>query len=232
VVAGARVITRVAHFPWPPAVVRDQRPQVAVVGGVDVGDVTCLELDPVAASGGECGRLVVELGGEPAAWQHGADADPQPLRFHAAFVALGLGKLEYELDGVAWLQARDLVRLGHLEGCRVLGVTPETVSERVADVSHGCSPPGCWGYPACLGAGVPGCLVRAVCDDVVVHCASEQRARQIRDAIAARLAEVGLELHPQKTRIVYCKDDDRRGDHEATSFVFLGYEFERVESSV
>jgi RNA-directed DNA polymerase len=47
----------------------------------------------------------------------------------------------------------------------------------------------------------------------------------MRDAIAARLAQVGLELHPGKTRIVYCKDADRRGDHEVTSFTFLGYEF-------
>ena len=47
----------------------------------------------------------------------------------------------------------------------------------------------------------------------------------VRDALAARLAEVGLELHPAKTRVVYCKDADRRGDHEATSFTFLGYEF-------
>jgi RNA-directed DNA polymerase len=63
------------------------------------------------------------------------------------------------------------------------------------------------------------------CDDAVVHCGSEKQARHVREAIAGRLAQVGLELHPQKTKIVYCKDDDRRGDHEATSFVFLGYEF-------
>ena len=47
----------------------------------------------------------------------------------------------------------------------------------------------------------------------------------MRDAIAERLAQAGLELHPGKTRVVYCKDDDRRGDHEVTSFTFLGYEF-------
>jgi RNA-directed DNA polymerase len=63
------------------------------------------------------------------------------------------------------------------------------------------------------------------CDDVVVHCDSEAHARQVRAAIADRLAEVGLEMHPDKTRLVYCKDEDRRGDHEVTSFVFLGYEF-------
>jgi RNA-directed DNA polymerase len=63
------------------------------------------------------------------------------------------------------------------------------------------------------------------CDDAVVHCGSERQARQVRDAIAGRLAQVGLELHPDKTRIVYCKDADRRGDHEVTSFTFLGYTF-------
>jgi RNA-directed DNA polymerase len=63
------------------------------------------------------------------------------------------------------------------------------------------------------------------CDDAVIHCASQEQARIVRDALAARLAEVGLELHPDKTRIVYCKDADRRGDHEVTSFTFLGYTF-------
>jgi RNA-directed DNA polymerase len=63
------------------------------------------------------------------------------------------------------------------------------------------------------------------CDDVVVHCGSERQARMVRDAIAARLAQVGLEMHPDKTRIVYCKDADRRDTHEVTSFTFLGYTF-------
>ena len=63
------------------------------------------------------------------------------------------------------------------------------------------------------------------CDDVVVHCGSERQARMMRDAIAARLAQVGLEMHPDKTRIVYCKDADRRDTHEVTSFTFLGYTF-------
>jgi RNA-directed DNA polymerase len=63
------------------------------------------------------------------------------------------------------------------------------------------------------------------CDDAVVHCRSEHQARFVRDAIAARLAQVGLELHPDKTRIVYCKDADRGGSYEHTKFTFLGYEF-------
>lgn len=63
------------------------------------------------------------------------------------------------------------------------------------------------------------------CDDIVVHCGNEWQARHVRDAIAARLAEVELELHPDKTKIVYCKDDRRRGSSEHTSFTFLGYTF-------
>ena len=63
------------------------------------------------------------------------------------------------------------------------------------------------------------------CDDVIVHARSERQALQLRAVIAARLAECGLELNEQKTRIVYCKDDDRRGSYEQTSFDFLSYTF-------
>ena len=82
-----------------------------------------------------------------------------------------------------------------------------------------------YAFDAWMAREFPGVRFERYCDDAVVHCASEQQARHVRDAIAGRLAEVGLELHPGKTRIVYCKDDDRRDDHEATSFTFLGYEF-------
>jgi RNA-directed DNA polymerase len=64
------------------------------------------------------------------------------------------------------------------------------------------------------------------CDDVVVHCISERQARLVRDAVATRLEQCGgLQLHPDKTRIVYCKDANRRGSHEHESFDFLGYTF-------
>jgi RNA-directed DNA polymerase len=62
-------------------------------------------------------------------------------------------------------------------------------------------------------------------DDVVVHCTSQAQARTVRAAIAGRLAQVGLGLNSGKTRIVYCKDADRRGSHEHTQFTFLGYTF-------
>jgi group II intron reverse transcriptase/maturase len=62
-------------------------------------------------------------------------------------------------------------------------------------------------------------------DDAVVHCVSESQARMVQAAIADRMEEVGLRLHPAKTRIVYCKDGNRRGSYEHTSFDFLGYTF-------
>jgi len=63
------------------------------------------------------------------------------------------------------------------------------------------------------------------CDDVIVHARSERQARYLRDVVASRLAECGLEFNEHKTRIVYCKDADRRGSHEHESFDFLGYTF-------
>ena len=63
-------------------------------------------------------------------------------------------------------------------------------------------------------------------DDAVVHCRSEGEARAVLEAIRGRLADCGLELHPTKTKIVYCKDDDRRGGYERVKFDFLGYTFQ------
>ena len=62
-------------------------------------------------------------------------------------------------------------------------------------------------------------------DDAVVHCKSERQARHMRQAIADRMAEVGLRLHPDKTKIVYCKDGNRQGSYEHTAFTFLGFTF-------
>jgi RNA-directed DNA polymerase len=62
-------------------------------------------------------------------------------------------------------------------------------------------------------------------DDAVVPCATRRQAEEVREAIGRRLEEVGLRLHPTKTKIVYCKDSRRRGSHEHTSFTFLGYAF-------
>jgi len=62
-------------------------------------------------------------------------------------------------------------------------------------------------------------------DDAVVHCVTERQAREVWAALAERLNSVGLRLHPDKTKIVYCKDAKRRGSFERVSFTFLGYTF-------
>jgi len=62
-------------------------------------------------------------------------------------------------------------------------------------------------------------------DDAVIHCVSERQAREMREAVARRLVEVGLELHPDKTRIVYCKNSNRCGTYDHVSFTFCGYTF-------
>jgi RNA-directed DNA polymerase len=62
-------------------------------------------------------------------------------------------------------------------------------------------------------------------DDAVVHCVTERQALQVRAALEARMEQVGLRLHPGKTKIVYCKDDNRPRSYEHVSFTFLGYEF-------
>jgi len=62
-------------------------------------------------------------------------------------------------------------------------------------------------------------------DDAIVHCKSEQEARTVLDAIRCRFEQHGLRLHSTKTRIVYCKDDNRPGEYEHVTFDFLGYTF-------
>jgi len=71
----------------------------------------------------------------------------------------------------------------------------------------------------------PGCPFERYADDVVAHCDSEDQAHHLRAAIATRLGALGLELHPDKTKIVFCQDANRPGTSEHTSFDFLGYTF-------
>ena len=62
-------------------------------------------------------------------------------------------------------------------------------------------------------------------DDILLHCKTEKQARFIRDKIEQRLNRCKLELHPEKTRLVYCKDEQRDKEFPNTSFDFLGYTF-------
>lgn len=64
-------------------------------------------------------------------------------------------------------------------------------------------------------------------DDAVAHCRTEQQAKQLLAELKLRYEKCGLELHPKKTKIVYCKDDNRRRKYPNTEFDFLGYGFRR-----
>jgi hypothetical protein len=62
-------------------------------------------------------------------------------------------------------------------------------------------------------------------DDIVCHCRSKEEGEALLNDLAQRLAECKLQLHPVKTRLVYCKDGKRRGEYPDTRFDFLGFSF-------
>jgi RNA-directed DNA polymerase len=70
-----------------------------------------------------------------------------------------------------------------------------------------------------------GIVFERYADDIVVHCATKQEAEHLLGAIRERLKQCGLRLHPEKTKIVYCKNSNRRDKHEEVSFDFLGFRF-------
>jgi RNA-directed DNA polymerase len=72
---------------------------------------------------------------------------------------------------------------------------------------------------------LPGIAFERYVDDAVVHCVTERQAHEVLAAIGKRMEDVGLALHPDKTRIVYRRDGRRRGSYEHTSFTFLGFTF-------
>jgi RNA-directed DNA polymerase len=62
-------------------------------------------------------------------------------------------------------------------------------------------------------------------DDGLVHCRTEQEVQTLKVELQARLAECRLEMHPTKTKIVYCQDEKRTSRYPNTKFDFLGYCF-------
>ena len=73
---------------------------------------------------------------------------------------------------------------------------------------------------------VVNCPFARYADDGVVHCRTERQAQRVNDLLAERFRACGLELHPHKTRIVYCKDSNRRGQYPLIQFTFLGFTFQ------
>lgn len=82
-----------------------------------------------------------------------------------------------------------------------------------------------YAFDAWMGREFPSVPFERYADDAVIHCVSLAQAKFVLEAVRRRLQEKGLELHPEKTRIVYCKDDRRREDFDSHTFDFLGYTF-------
>lgn len=71
----------------------------------------------------------------------------------------------------------------------------------------------------------PNCPFARYADDAVVHCRSRKQAESVMRSIALRLADCGLTMHPDKSKIVYCKDSNRNEQYPHVSFTFLGFTF-------
>lgn len=71
----------------------------------------------------------------------------------------------------------------------------------------------------------PNCPFARYADDAVVHCHSRKQAEYVMRSIASRLADCGLTMHPEKSKVVYCKDSNRTEQHPHVSFTFLGFTF-------
>lgn len=62
-------------------------------------------------------------------------------------------------------------------------------------------------------------------DDGIVHCSTKRQAEHIKECLEKRFKECKLEIHPEKTKIIYCKDSNRRESHSNVEFTFLGYTY-------
>jgi RNA-directed DNA polymerase len=71
----------------------------------------------------------------------------------------------------------------------------------------------------------PQCPFARYADDAVVHCRTQAQAEGVMRAIASRLETCGLTMHPEKSKIVYCRDSNRIGAYPNVQFTFLGFTF-------
>src|SRR3954469_2379327 len=77
-----------------------------------------------------------------------------------------------------------------------------------------------YGFDMWISREFPTVTFERFADDAVIHCVTERQARQVLEAVGGRFAGIGLELHPDKTKIVYCKDSRRRQEFDLVSFTF------------
>lgn len=80
-----------------------------------------------------------------------------------------------------------------------------------------------------LNKHIPKLWFERYADDIIIHCGSQKQVKYVLDRITARLKQCKLELHPDKTKVVYCKDQDRKEDFKEKQFDFLGFTFRARE---
>lgn len=83
-----------------------------------------------------------------------------------------------------------------------------------------------YAFDAWVRREMPNILFCRYADDGLLHCRSQRQAEYILKRIAQRFRECGLEIHPDKSGIIYCKDKNRRGNYKRISFDFLGFTFQ------
>ena len=83
-----------------------------------------------------------------------------------------------------------------------------------------------YAFDTWMGRSFPEVKFERYADDIVIHCESKEQSEQIERELAARLQECSLTLHPEKTKVVYCKDGTRKGTYPTKKFTFLGYTFQ------
>jgi RNA-directed DNA polymerase len=83
-----------------------------------------------------------------------------------------------------------------------------------------------YAFDAWLKREMPTIMFCRYADDGLLHCRSQRQAEYVLKRIAQRFLECGLEIHPTKSGIIYCKDKNRKGNHERISFDFLGFTFQ------
>jgi group II intron reverse transcriptase/maturase len=82
-----------------------------------------------------------------------------------------------------------------------------------------------YAFDAWMKRNNPLCPFARYADDAVVHCRNQKQAEDVMQSIALRLAECGLTMHPEKSKIVYCKDSNRTKQYPHVNFTFLGFMF-------
>lgn len=82
-----------------------------------------------------------------------------------------------------------------------------------------------YAFDAWMQRHFPQCPFARYADDAVIHCRSQEQAQEMMHAIASRLEQCGLTMHPEKSKIVYCKDKSRTQTYPNVTFTFLGFLF-------